>query len=410
MRRWKVLSRTVEIRELVEDGWLLFDFPYPIFNEDHRPILERKILDHYWFRDIAYDAPGHFQKRLQTKMNEIMPHANERYLTTLIEFNPFITESIGEKSHTKHGQKRSTGYGSAFSSEQSNNERSSSMADHSAQQDSEKDTTGNVKGVSRETYEDDGTINKVGSVLYDEDTQVDTDKSTDTDSVTKSDGTSNTKDTSTQTTIGHSNKDVTNHSNTVVDSKRRDDDTPQSSLNFDGNPLDDGYASMVSYEKGTTVVDSNGNEVIDSNETISKNGNVDAATHDTTIGEVNTTEDTLQTGKKESTTNSIEDTVSHNEGIKNSETSTDTTGNEVGVIHSSSKDKESSQNKSDTNSKSLITSLEDRDLKSKTIYGLELVGFRGISPQELLIKLRESFIDVDLEVINYLEPLFLQIF
>lgn len=66
----------------------VFDFSYPIFDEAYRPVLETKILQHYYTREICEETVGLWKLRLKSKMNEIMPYYNKLYNSELLEFNP----------------------------------------------------------------------------------------------------------------------------------------------------------------------------------------------------------------------------------------------------------------------------------------------------------------------------------
>lgn len=70
---------TTELRYIVESGTPIFDFSYPIFDENYRKILEQKIIDTYYFREIGFETFGKFKHYLKTKMNTIMPYYNQLY-------------------------------------------------------------------------------------------------------------------------------------------------------------------------------------------------------------------------------------------------------------------------------------------------------------------------------------------
>ena len=72
----------------------IFDFPYPIFDDTYRAVLETKILKHYYTREIGEETYGLWKLRLDTKMNEIMPYYNQLYKSTLLEFNPLYDVDI----------------------------------------------------------------------------------------------------------------------------------------------------------------------------------------------------------------------------------------------------------------------------------------------------------------------------
>lgn len=57
----------------------IFNFDYPIFNESYRNVLNRKIIDHYYFREIGFETISLWQYKLRVKLNEIMPFYNQLY-------------------------------------------------------------------------------------------------------------------------------------------------------------------------------------------------------------------------------------------------------------------------------------------------------------------------------------------
>ena len=66
----------------------IFDFNFPIFDDDYKLPLEKKILMHYYTREIGEESYGLWKLRLATRMNEIMPYYNKLYKSELIEFDP----------------------------------------------------------------------------------------------------------------------------------------------------------------------------------------------------------------------------------------------------------------------------------------------------------------------------------
>lgn len=67
----------------------VFNFDFPIFDENYRQVLCRKILKHYYTREIAHETVGRWKLALNAKLNEIMPYYNQLYKSELLEFNPF---------------------------------------------------------------------------------------------------------------------------------------------------------------------------------------------------------------------------------------------------------------------------------------------------------------------------------
>lgn len=67
---------------------------YPLFNEDYRPILNGKIIDQYFHREIGVETIDEWRMVMRRKMDQIMPYYNKIYESELIEFNPLITMDI----------------------------------------------------------------------------------------------------------------------------------------------------------------------------------------------------------------------------------------------------------------------------------------------------------------------------
>lgn len=68
----------------------IFDFSYPIFDEEYRPILEHKIIRHYYTREICMETVGLWKLQLENSMNELMPYFNKLYESEKLAFNPLF--------------------------------------------------------------------------------------------------------------------------------------------------------------------------------------------------------------------------------------------------------------------------------------------------------------------------------
>lgn len=80
----------------------IFDFDYPIFDENYRHLLNCKILKHYYTREIGLETVGLWKLKLNTKLNEIMPYYNQLYKSELFKFNPLADVDYERKS-TREG-------------------------------------------------------------------------------------------------------------------------------------------------------------------------------------------------------------------------------------------------------------------------------------------------------------------
>jgi len=67
---------------------------YECYEPVHKEILDGKIIDHYWNREIGQETVQMFQLAMRRKMNEIMPYYNELYRTETIAFDPLSTIKI----------------------------------------------------------------------------------------------------------------------------------------------------------------------------------------------------------------------------------------------------------------------------------------------------------------------------
>lgn len=78
----------------------VFSFDYPIFDEAYRPVLNKKILNHFYMRDIGQESIGLWQHYLETTLNDIMPYYNQLYESELLKFNPLLDVDM-QKTYTK---------------------------------------------------------------------------------------------------------------------------------------------------------------------------------------------------------------------------------------------------------------------------------------------------------------------
>ena len=111
-----------DVDEIVEKARHKIFSNYPIFDENHRAELEKKILKHYYTREIGFETVGLFKLYLNNRMTEIMPYYNKLYESETFEFNPFINtdfkveglekgEAGGQDVSTLGGQDKTTAGG-----------------------------------------------------------------------------------------------------------------------------------------------------------------------------------------------------------------------------------------------------------------------------------------------------------
>lgn len=88
----------------------IFDFDFPIFDEDYRKLLETKIIKHFYTREIGFETVGLWKLKLDTTLNEIMPKYNKMYAflnenAERLFYNTDITESGNRKNNTNNKTK-----------------------------------------------------------------------------------------------------------------------------------------------------------------------------------------------------------------------------------------------------------------------------------------------------------------
>lgn len=130
----------------------IFDFNFPIFDENYRSVLETKILKHFYTREIGLETVSLWKLKLETKLNEIMPYYNQLYKSTLLEFNPFYDVDITRKHNVRSdGTRNETNENKNQKQNQSTNKTNSNgnSTDWTLYSDTPQ---GAVTGIENETY------------------------------------------------------------------------------------------------------------------------------------------------------------------------------------------------------------------------------------------------------------------
>lgn len=166
----------------------VFNFDFPIFDENYRKVLCKKILKHYYTREIAHETVGRWKLALNIKLNEIMPYYNQLYKSELLEFNPFYDIDL---TRTREGS-------------------------------GTRDTTGSSKNTSTEN----GSNTKIDTVTSKETRSDTSDSAENNTSKTNENNTSDTTKTDTNSTTETTNDNTVTNDNTL----NRFSDTPQNSM------------------------------------------------------------------------------------------------------------------------------------------------------------------------------------
>lgn len=76
---------TLTLQQIIRGGITIFDFEYPIFKEDFKPIFEQLFIDEFLLEEIAHETIAQFKHRLKTKLNIVMPYYNKLYESQELE-------------------------------------------------------------------------------------------------------------------------------------------------------------------------------------------------------------------------------------------------------------------------------------------------------------------------------------
>ena len=80
---------------------LIFDFSYPIYDAEHKPELEKKILKHYYTREIGTETVALWKLQLNSTLNDIMPKYNKLYSAEFKALNKELMNIDVTKDHER---------------------------------------------------------------------------------------------------------------------------------------------------------------------------------------------------------------------------------------------------------------------------------------------------------------------
>lgn len=190
----------------------IFDFDFPIYDEAYRTVLEKKIVRHFYLREIGAETVGVWKHFLCMKLNEIMPYYNQLYKSTLLEFNPLYDVDIttDHKTANTHDETSTSNDESHYTRTDDLTQTDSSTSETSSQDSHTNHTT--------EMYSDtpQGELTDVINGKYLTQARV-TDSDYVTDDVSHSEGSGTSKNTGTQKNDGTSTGNGTRNFNTTED-------------------------------------------------------------------------------------------------------------------------------------------------------------------------------------------------
>lgn len=139
------------VDEVLNGSWdKIFTSKVSFFDEKYRGVLCKKILKHYYLREIGCETVGIWLLWMNTKLEEIMPYYNKLYESELIKFNPMYDVDWNRKGN-KTGNE--SGSGSRSTSGNNSGTNTQSGTSSNTRKDLYSDTPqGALTGVESETY------------------------------------------------------------------------------------------------------------------------------------------------------------------------------------------------------------------------------------------------------------------
>ena len=74
----------------------IFDFEYPVIDDETKARIEKAILKHYYYREIAFETVGMFKIKLNDRLNLIMSRYNALYKKQDLNVSPYVNSYLKE--------------------------------------------------------------------------------------------------------------------------------------------------------------------------------------------------------------------------------------------------------------------------------------------------------------------------
>ena len=409
---------------------------YPIFDENYRSTLNDKIIRHFYFREIGFETAAQFAWFLRNHMNEQMPYFNQLYDSEKVVFNPITNRKYtwDEMYSLAQGGGTTTDTTSANSTSGTVNEHVDDdlthghrIAGETTYGKTETDVTDFGKTHDMTETLDSDKSNTVEETTgfgktHDMTETLDSDRHNTVNETTRF---GRTNDSSTTTTYGSQQDTVNGGSDQMTEGGVHErvvhSDTPMNQITNQGVE-DLNYASDVTYtdRDGTTAsVNQYGGttEVTNSGSDTTLGTSADGGSESRSITGTDSRDDTKVTAYSEggSETRNLTDTEARNDTKETtsseggSETSTKSLSGMDATVesHTGTDQRDITKSRTDSGTSSGTGSSEfQRDLDESGERTHNVIGYDGIAPADLLMRWRESFLNIDLQVIASLEVLF----
>lgn len=380
-------STSTDLDTLFNVGQQLFD-KYPIWSEGYRETLNKKILSHFFMREIGYETVAMWRFALNRKLNEIMPYYNDLYKVAIQIDRPL---SNYDGTIKLDGKTTQTG-----------NNVTNGNTHTTTDTDNTTDMSNNVvdDGNTSDHYTDDRDIDNDGSVKNNVDKTHEYNVTDNTDVKDTYEGVDTTTIGGGHTEIMTGGHDTTKEGSVAVEngSTINESDTPQGHI----TSLGSGYLTKSTSNDGLQTTTYNGQK-----DTVTYNSETRQTTYDgeetstqyghsvLKQGDVHKTGTETDKGYDESITDMHSDDFITHDGSSTSHNDRNETG------------KTTFDGNTVTDSNNNVTvdtsNTESSDNTSKQ------TGRYGVSQSKLFEEYKDVLVNIDLLIINELEDLFMQI-
>ena len=369
----KVSGEYTDIDEIVELAYpKIFDVDnIPVYDSSHKPLLLKKILLHYYQREIGFETVGLWKHYLNTKLKEIMPYYNQLYASELLKYDPLQNVNNTHEHSGVYEDKSKVDNIRKYDNQ--TNTENTEITENTKKYDNQTDTSDATSNNRSLGVNESATDTNISSYSRDEDVLLKHEK---------------------KTTRG--NDTVTTEGLTAKDQWTLYSDTPQGGINGvqnAGGSSSSGTLSDNAYlTNATHVTDKNGSDKSTTvHGTITEGyGDNSGKDHTDISGSENNT-DTLSRTANESESNS-----GASQGIKVDDATTKDNGSQIanGVRVDDAKTVDDNVKK-------------DNGTDSYTNREYGKIGVETY--QEMVIKYRETFLNIDMMIIDELKDLFMKV-
>lgn len=156
-----------DVDDVLDKSWdKIFTTKATIFDENYRSVICKKILKHYYTREIGAETVGLWQLWMNTKFEEIIPLYNQLYESVNLEFNPLFDTDI---TTTHNRNENNTGTeNQTFKGETSEQNKTNGDSNTVVNGNTNRNTNTNENNTQRNLFSDtpQGALNGVESETY----------------------------------------------------------------------------------------------------------------------------------------------------------------------------------------------------------------------------------------------------